>query len=89
MHTLLVYDGCLSVHRKELVYQSDEMSTFVHSCVDKFEKLDSASICKTLDKFLKMCVCSSLTELSHCLLVGAVGMDCLLLEIERGRERRE
>lgn len=38
------------------MYQCDELGTFVHSCVDKFEKLETTSICKTLENFLKMCV---------------------------------
>lgn len=35
------------------MYQSDELSPFVHSCVEKFEKLEQASIAKTLETFLK------------------------------------
>ena len=51
----------MSPHRKAvaLVYQGDEStgrsscSTFVHSCVERFENLEQASISKTLETFLK------------------------------------
>ena len=35
------------------VYQGDELSPFVHSCVEKFEKLEPTSIVKTMESFLK------------------------------------
>lgn len=40
--------------RKQQLYHCDEMSPFIQSCIERFEKLEQTSIAKTLETFLKM-----------------------------------
>ena len=40
--------------RKQHLYQCDELSPFVQSCVDRFERLEESAIARTLENFLKM-----------------------------------
>ena len=53
---LTSFDHCcmytFNSFRKQQVYDCDELSPFVQSCVDRFEKLPSPVIAETVIKFL-------------------------------------
>lgn len=55
---LMVFEMLVFPHhhtdRRQSVYQSDELTPFVRTCVEKFEKLEQVSLAKTLETFLKM-----------------------------------